>query len=85
MTQQPTHSRLLKATELSSSDTALLRQDLIVKKIDELRKIMSCLSVCLTGSTRKKEIMDRIAGMAQIGAVHNPSEEDDAEDVTAIS
>ena len=66
MEQQPIHFRLLKATELSASDTALLREDLIVKKIDELRKIVSSLSVRLTGSTRKKDIVDRIVGMAQI-------------------
>jgi len=58
--------RLLKAMGLSDSDIALLREDLIVKKIDELRKIASSLSVCLTGSTRKKDIVDRIVGMAQI-------------------
>jgi len=85
MEQQPIHFRLLKATELSASDTALLRKDLIVNKIDKLRKITSSQSVCLIGSTCKKEIFDRIAGMAQIEAVHNPSEEDDAEDVIAIS
>ena len=85
MAQQPIYSHLLKATKLSASNTALLREDLIVKKIGELQKIMSCPSVCLTGSTRKKEIVDRVDGIAQIGAVHNPSEEDDAEDVIAIS
>ena len=64
MAEQPIHSRLLKATELSASDIALLREDLIVKKIDELRKITSSLKVCLTGSTSKKEIVNRIIGMA---------------------
>ena len=66
MAEQTIHFRLLKATELSDCDIALLREDLIVKKIDELRKIVSSLSVRLTGSTRKKDIVDRIVGMAQI-------------------
>ena len=52
-----------------------------MKKINELRKIMSSLSVRLSGSTHQKEIVDRIVGMAQIGADHNLSEEDDVEDV----
>jgi len=46
--------------------------------------ITSNQSVCLSGFTCKKEIVERIVGMAQIGAVYNPSEEDDAEDVIAI-
>ena len=40
-----------------------------MKKIDDLQKITSSLSVHLTGSTHKKDIVDRIVGMAQIGAV----------------
>jgi len=84
MAEQTIHFCLLKATELSDSDIALLREDLIVKKTDELRNIASSLSVRLTGSTRKKDIVDRIVGMAQIGAVCIPSEEDNAEDVIAI-
>ena len=79
MAEQTIHFRLLKATELSDSNTALLREDLIVKKIDDLQKITSSLSVHLTGSTRKKDIVDRIVGIAQIGAVRIPSEEDNAE------
>ena len=47
-----------------------------MKKIDELRKIASSLSVHLTGSTHKKDIVDRIVGMAQIGAVRDSSGED---------
>ena len=66
MVEQTIHFRLLNSTELSDSNIALLREDLIVKKIDELRKIVSSLSVRLTGSTRKKDIVDRIVGMAQI-------------------
>ena len=45
---------LLNATKLSASDTALLREHLIVKKIDELRKIMSSLSVRLAPPVRRK-------------------------------
>ena len=85
MVEQTIHFRLLNSTELSDSNIALLREDLIVKKIDELRKIASSLSVRLTGSTHKKDIVDRIVGMAQIGVVRIPSEEDNAEDVIAIS
>ena len=82
---QSIHSRLLKGNELSDSDIAVLRDDLVVKKIDELRKIVSSLSVHLTGSTHKKDIVDRIVGMAQIGAVCDSSGEENGEDVIAIS
>ena len=73
---QSIHSRLLKGNDLSDSDIAVLRNGLVVKKIDELRKIVSSLSVHLTGSTRKKDIVDRIVGMAQIGAVNDSSGEE---------
>ena len=57
----------VQKNEVSDSNMAVLRDDLLVKKIDELWKIASSLSVRLTGSTRK-DILDRIVGMAQIGA-----------------
>ena len=56
-----------------------------MRKIDELRKIASSVSVCLTSSTCKKDIVDRIIGMAQIGALRDSSGEENSEDVTAIS
>ena len=85
MADQSINSRLLKGKELSDSDIAVLRDDLLVRKIDDLRKIASIVSVRPTGSTRKKDIMDRIIGMAQIGALHDSSGEDNGEDVIAIS
>ena len=60
--EQPIHYCLLKATELSASDIALLREDLIVK-IDELQKIANSLSVRPTSSTHKKDMVDRNVGM----------------------
>ena len=81
---QSIHCHLLKGNELSDSDIAVLRDDLVVK-IDELQKIASSLSIRLTGSTCKKDIVDRIVGMAQIGAVRDSSGKENGEDVIAIS
>jgi len=47
-------------------------------------EIASSLSVCLTGSTRKKDTVDRIIGMAHIGAVRDSSGEENGENVIAI-
>ena len=63
MVEHPIHSCSM---ELSASNIVLLREDLIVKKINELQKITSSLSVCLTGSTHKKDIVDKNVGMVQI-------------------
>jgi len=84
MADQSIHSHLLTGQELSDSEIAVLRDDLFVK-IDDLQKIASSLSIRLTGSTRKKDIVDRIIGMAQIGAVHDSSGEENGEDMIAIS
>ena len=85
MADQSIISRLLKGKELSDSNITVLRDDLLVRKIDDLRKIASSVSVRYTGSTRKKDIVDRIIGMAQIGALRDSSGEDSGEDMTAIS
>ena len=78
MVEQLIHSRLLNATKLLASDTALLREDLIAKKIDDLRKIMSSLSVCLAPPVRRKSSIGLLEWH-----IHNLSEEDDVKDVIA--
>ena len=74
---------LLRGQELSDSDFETLTVSLRSKKVEELRKIATKVSVRLTGSVRKHDIVDRLVGMAKIGATHKPCD-DDADDSEAI-
>ena len=74
---------LLRGQELSDSDFATLTVSLHSKKVEELRKIGTKVSVRLTGSVRKHDIVDRLVGMAKIGVTHKPCD-DDADDSEAI-
>ena len=41
------------------------------------------MSVQLSGSVRKNDIVDRLIGMARIGATHKPSDDDKGDDCEA--
>ena len=78
--------QLLRGKELSASEIALLRNELLSKTAKDLRKVASSLSVRLTGSVRKVEIVERLISMAQIGAIYEPASNDNDDDPTvAIS
>ena len=78
--------QLLCGKELSASEIALLRDELLSKTVRDLRKTASSLSVQLTSSIRKFEIEERLISMAQIGAIYEPTSDDDDDDPTvAIS
>ena len=78
--------QLLRGKELSASEIALLRNELLSKTAKDLRKVASSLSVRLTGSVRKFEIVERLISMAQIGAIYEPASDDNDDDPTvAIS
>ena len=79
---------LLCGKELSYSDVESLKASLASKKVQDLRKIAVEVSVQLTGSVQKKDIVDRLISMAKIGATHKPSNDysdDDCEASLAIS
>lgn len=78
---------LLRGKELSDSDIESLKASLCSKKVQDLRKIAVEVSVRLTGAVRKNDIVDRLIGMAKIGAVHSHSDDgdDDCETSLAIS
>ena len=58
--------------------------DLIVRRSMSCERSSVAYQFALLAPPVRRKIVDRIVGMAQIGAVSNPSEEDDAEDVIAI-
>ena len=79
---------LLCGKELSDSDVESLKASLASKKVQDLQKIAVEVSVRLTGSVRKNDIVDWLIGMAKIGATHKPSDDysdDDCEVSLAIS
>ena len=79
---------LLRGKELSDSEVESLKAYLASKKVQDLWKIAVEVSVQLTGSVRKNDIVDRLIGMAKIGATHKPSDDysdDDCEASLAIS
>ena len=79
---------LLRGKELSDSEVESLKASLASKKVQDLRKIAVEVSVRLTGSGKKNDIVDRLIGMAKIGATHKPSDDysdDDCEASLAIS
>ena len=57
---------LLRGKELTTSDVASLRDELLSKPVKDLRKVASSLSMWLTGSAQKYDIVERLTGMAQI-------------------
>ena len=63
---------LLYGKELLESDIASLRDSLCSKRVEDLKKISVNVSVRLTGAVRKNEIIERLIGMAKIGATHRP-------------
>ena len=65
---------LLRGKELSDSDVEALKASLASKTVQVLRKIAVEVSVRLSGSVRKNDIVDRLIGMARIGATHKPSD-----------
>jgi len=77
---------LLRGKELSDSDIQALNDLLNSRTVRELRSIASNVSVRLTGSVRKNDIVSRLIGMAKIGATHRPDDnEADSEASLSIS
>ena len=64
---------LLHRKELSDSDVESLKVSLASKKAQDLWKIAVKVSVWLTGSVQKNDMVDRLIGMAKIGATHKRS------------
>ena len=64
-----------------------LRDSLRLRRVEDLRKIAANVSVRLTSSVRKNDIIERLIDMAKIGVAHKPVDDDhgDSEAISSIS
>ena len=69
---------LLQGKELSHEEIVSLREHLHRLSVKEIKSIAKGLSIRLTGSSKKADIIERLMAMAQIGAIqkHRSREED---------
>ena len=74
---------ILRGKELLDEDVEFLNSLLHKLKVQELKNLAKEFRIRLTGSTRKDDIIDRIVGMARIGALQCGNPESD--DITTIS
>ena len=66
-------SVLLHGQELSDNEIVELRDCMLKKTLKEMRVLSKSISVKLTGSSRKVDIVDHLISMAKIGAVRDVS------------
>ena len=64
---------LLRGKQLSEDEASALRDCLYRKTLQELRALAKDVNVRLAGSSRKADIVDRMIGMARIGAIRDES------------
>ena len=71
-------SALLQGKELSHEEIVGLREHLHRLSVKEIKAIAKGLSIRLTGSSKKTDIIERLMAMARIGAIqkHRSKEED---------
>ena len=84
MAESTVKALLLKGKDLSDNDVEHLSALLRKLKLLELKTLAKELSIRLTGSFRKDDIIDRIMGMACIGALQDPTVTQ-SEEATGIS
>ena len=60
---------LLQGKELSHKEIVSLRERLHRFSVKEIKSIAKGLSICLTGSSKKADIIERLMPMAQIAAM----------------
>ena len=64
---------LINGKDLTDDDEATLTTNLRKMTLKQLKLLAKNLSIKLTGSTKKAEVIDRLLAMAQIGAIHGHS------------
>lgn len=69
-TSEEVESLLLRGNQLTGDELASLKRSLGLMKGDDLRSLSKSLGVRLTGAGRKGDIIERLLGMAQIGAIN---------------
>ena len=77
-------SCLLSGKELSDSEISAIKDSLCSRTLQKLRVLAKGVNVRLTGSSRKADIVDRLIGMARIGATRDSSLDEETE-FTGIS
>ena len=70
---------LLRGKQLSEDEVSPLKDCLCRKTLQELRVIAKDVNVRLAGSSRKADIVDRMIGMARIGAIRDESLDEDSD------
>ena len=77
-------SLLLQGQQLMDDESSSLKHSLgLMMKGDDLRSLLKCLGVRLTGAVRKGDIAERLLGMARIGAINKEASSDN--DTTSVS
>ena len=71
-----TVSALLQAQKLSENKLSELQDHLSKKTLKELQSLAKSVSVRLTGSSYKHDIIDHLIAMEKIGAIWDPSIDD---------
>ena len=84
MAESTVKALLLKGKDLSDNDVEHLSALLRKLKLLELKTLAKELSICLTGSFQKDDIIDRIMGMTRIGDMKDPTLTQ-SEEATGIS
>ena len=65
---------LINGKDLTDDDEATLTTNLRKMTLKRLKLLAKNLSIKLTGSTKKAEVIDRLLTMARIGAIHGHSD-----------
>ena len=70
---------LLRGKQLSEDEVSALKDRLCSKTLQELRVLAKDVNVRLAGSSRKADIVDRMIGMARIGAIRDDSLDEESD------
>ena len=84
-TTEEVESLLLHGQQLTDDELASLKRSLGLMKGDDLRNLSRRLGVQLTGAVRKGDIVERLLGMARIGAINREDSSDNDTTPVAIS
>ena len=78
---------LISSKELTDDDEAILMTHLSKITLKQLKVLAKKLTIKLTGSSKKSEIIDQMFAMARIGAIcgHRSLKGDDATSMTYIN
>ena len=78
-------SALVTTKEVTNDEVTSLKLRLLTHNVPELCTISKQLSVKLSGSVRKADIVERLVFMAQLGCVHRDAEVDGGEDFLGLT